>query len=182
MTENFSLDANQVKTQQDFYNFIEQLAKAAKNSERSLEEYLRALWVRLQASRDKPVSFTMLAQLLSTALTSTIAPFDPTWLRYKNPPRELSQMKPVEDTFAFAMNMLLYQIADLHQMKAEGILDQPPHVLWLGVNRQGGRTWYNFVPAAFLDAGIGPMRADSQETDCDWDILAIFLWLGQNYE
>lgn len=51
----------QVKTQQDFYNFVQKLAKEASSSERTLEEYLRALWLLVQANKDTQVSFALLA-------------------------------------------------------------------------------------------------------------------------
>jgi hypothetical protein len=119
---------------------------------------------------------------LAEAVVSPVAPFDLNWLTYKEPPSELSQNQPLEDDFGFVQKMLLYQIADLHQMKDEGVLEQPPHVLWLGTSRKGGQTWYNFEPASFLSCSLGGLRRDAQNTACDWSMLAILLWLGQIYE
>ena len=77
--------------------------------------------------------FYFLAQLLAEALDSSIAPLD-----------ELGQNQPIADDFGFLQKMLLYQIADLHQMKVEGVLAHPPHILWLGASHKGETTWYNF--------------------------------------
>ena len=182
MTDQSALNPNLVISQKDFCAFVEGLSKEAHKTERSLEDYLRALWLLLQVNKDAKVSYTLLAQILFQALTSPVAPFENHWLNYTSPPLELGQQQPVEDGFGFLEKMILYQIADLHKMKEEGVLDLPPHVLWLGASRKNGKTWYNFVPSSFLFGAIGGLNTDSDNTDCDWSILAIFLWLGQIYE
>ncbi len=182
MAESNLLDASSVKTQRDFCRFVKELAESNGYSERTLEEYLRALWPLAQANKDAPVSFGLLASVLAEAWVSPIEPFDPEWLSYTDPPAELSQGAQAADSFGFLKKMLLYQIADLHRMKQEGVLDRPPHVLWLGASRKGGRQWFNFIPAYFLRCALGGMDPEANHTDCDWSVLAIFLWLGQIYE
>jgi hypothetical protein len=182
MTEFSSMNTDQVKTQKDFCEFIRVLAKNASSSDRSLEEYLRALWLLVQEYKNDKLSFALLAQILADALTAPVAPFDDNWLNYEEPPAELHQGHPVENDFEFLQKMLLYQIADLHRMREEGVLDAPPHILWMGASRKGGSVWYNFEPATFLGIALGGIKADSDNTEYDWSNLAIQLWLGQIYE
>jgi hypothetical protein len=182
MTESTSMNIGQIKTQKDFCDFIRVLAKDASSSNRSLEDYLRALWLLVQKHKNDKLSFVLLAQMLNDALTAPVAPFDDDWLNYEKPPSELSQNHPVENDFEFLKKMILYQIADLHRMREEGALDAPPHILWLGASRKGGSTWYNFEPATFLSIALGGIKTDSDNTEYDWSNLAIQLWLGQIYE
>jgi len=182
MTEYFSMNTDQVKTQKDFCDFIRALANNASKSDRSLEEYLRALWLLVQKYKNDKLSFALLAQMLADALIAPVAPFDDDWLIYEEPPSELSQNHPIENDFEFLKKMLLYQIADLHRMREEGVLDTPPNILWLGASRKGGETWYNFEPATFLNVALGGIKTDSDNTEYDWSDLAIQLWLGQIYE
>jgi hypothetical protein len=182
MTNLSPLKPDDVVTLKDFCSFVENLAKESQQSELSLEEYLRAFWLLVQTNQNAKASFTLFANMLSQALTSPIASFDNDWLNYTAPPPEIGYSQPVEDGIGFLKKMLLYQIADLHRMKEEGVLDQPPHILWLGTSRKGGRTWYNFLPSTFLSCALGGLNANSETTDCDWSILAVFLWLGQIYE
>ena len=182
MTNSSLLKPELVRTLKDFCSFVENLAKASQQSERSLEEYLRALWPLVQENKEAKASYTLFAQMLSQSLTSQIAAFDNGWLEYTSPPPEIGHSQPVEDGIGFIKKMLLYQIADLHRMKEQGVLDQPSHILWLGASRKGGRTWYNFLPSTFLSCALGGLNANSETTDCDWSVLAVFLWLGQIYE
>ena len=83
------MEANQDNTQKDFCGFVRLLAREASTSDRSLEEYLRALWLLVQEHQDVSVSFSLLAQLLAAALTAPEAPFNEDWLSYESPPEEL---------------------------------------------------------------------------------------------
>jgi len=182
MTEIPSMNSEQVKTQKDYCDFVHALAESASASDRSLEDYLRALWLLIQGHKDSNLSFALCAQLLADALTSPVAPFDNEWLIFKEPPSELSQNQPIQNEYQFLRKMILYQIADLHRISEEGALDAPPHILYMGASRKGGRTWYNFEPQTFLDVALGGMKADPNLTEWDWGGLAIQLWLGQIYE
>ncbi len=176
------MNANQVINQQDFCDVARELSEQAASSDRSLEEYLRALWLLVQSNRDTQVTYALLAQILAEALVSPIAPFDPDWLSYENWPTELWQKQPIQDDFAFLQSMLLYQIADLRRMKDEGVLDNRPFVLWLGIHRKNGATWFNFRPSTFLECAFRGLRVDPDSTACDWSSLAELLYLGQIYE
>ncbi len=113
MQPQHTLNTSEIRTLADFRTYVKQLSREAQNSPRSLEEYLSALLLLVQVNRQSSVLFAQIAQILSEALTSPIAPFDTIWLRFKRPPAELGQRGPIDDDFSFSEKMLLYQIADL---------------------------------------------------------------------
>ena len=182
MTNSSPLKPIDVVTLSDFCSFVEALANDLQQPERSLEEYLRALRMLVQANQNVNASFALFADMLSRAMTSPIASFDNDWLNFTTPPDEVGSNQTVEDGMGFLNKMLSYQIADLHRMKEEGVLDQEPHILWLGASRKDGVIWYNFEPGTFLSCALGGFDANSEITECDWSLLASFLWLGQIYE
>jgi len=189
MTNSSKLKPDDVIKLRDFCSFVENLAEESEKSERSLEEYLRAFWLLVQANQNAMPSYALFAQMLSQALLSPIASFDNDWLNYTSPPGEVGYSRSADgnswsvgDEIDPLKKMLLYQIADLHKMKDEGVLEQPPHILWLGVRRKGGETWYNFLPSTFLSCALGGLNAESESTDCHWSSLTVFFQLGQGYE
>jgi len=179
---NFHMKTDQIKTQKEFCDFIHLLTKSANGFDRSLEEYLSALWLLAQKHKNDELSFALLAKMLDDAFVTPAPPFDLNWLNYEEPPSELSQNYPVKNKFEFFQKMILYQIADLHRMRQEGVFETPPQFLWLGASRKGGVTWYNFEPVGFLYNALGGLEAGSNNTEYDWGNLAIQLWLGQIYE
>jgi hypothetical protein len=200
--------AEDIQTVVDFHRFVSHLVDTAAMSYRgtleaylvdtaamsyrgTLEAYLSALWSLVQQHRTTPTSYALFGQLLADAFTSTPPPFDEQWLTYDAPPEEVG-IDPAEvaDGFVFVQNLLLYQIADLHRMRAAGLLDQPGHILQMGVTSPTGETWYNCSPVSFLggasillpdELGAGAEN-DQSVSVCTWGDLASFLWLGQIYE
>ena len=170
-----------ITTSSDLHTFIAGLVKAFDDNRieytDSLEEYLRALWSLVQRHRDSQLSYSLMAELIASALSAESAPFDERWLTYTKP----FLPEPPEDTGTFEMlnDTLLYQIADLHRMKLTGQLDQSPSVLYMGVNSPTGHTWYNFDVAGFLNQG---RRCFPVSEAIDWADFIVFLWCGQIYE
>lgn len=178
-------DRYQITTISDFRRFVKSLVETEADSFKgSLEKYLRSLWGLIQKHKDSSVSYGVLGQLLAEGFTAQPVPFDDNWLRYDAPPEELRarDLKQVKDDYDFVRKMILYQIADLHQMKSAGLLDKSPQELYFGIDSPTGYRWYNFHPASYLDCASQSLMSDSEHTECNWSDLAIFLWLGQIYE
>ena len=184
------MEASEVKTESDFLDFVKILSKTtAKTYEGSLEEYLRALWVVIQDNKGHEVTYTLLAKLLEDAFKTQPLPFQEDWLKYTAFPKGVGgNLETIKDKFGFMRDILLFQIADLHKMKANGTLDKSPELLWLGINSPTGHSWYNLHPSSFLNSArrgivdsLEPGTSSYNEI-CDWGDFSIFLWLGQNYE
>ena len=173
------MNVEPVQTAEDFQLFVDDLVNTlARTSQRNLDEYLRALWGLLVSQQDKEPTWQLLAQLFRRAFIEPAYEFDHNWLQYTDPDTEFYQTTRSE--FDVLKQMLLYQIADLHRMRASGNFDLPGYILSGGISSPTGHIWYNFSPEDFLasaNSGI-QFRADH----CTWSDLALFLWLGQIYE
>ena len=142
---------------------------------RTLEEYLRALWLLVQAHRQEPVTWAVISELLTAAFSAEPAAFDQSWLRYKSPP--FSQKR---EGFAYLQHMLLYQIADLHRMREAGTLNFDATTLYFGVDSPTGHRWYNFEINGFFECAFSGAEGNLEESS--WENLAELLYLGQIYE
>jgi hypothetical protein len=146
--------------------------------DRSLEEYLRALWVLVQSHRSEQVSWTLIGSILTDAFTIEPLAFDPQWLQYNEPPLR----KNISDPYAYLQHMLLYQIADLHRMQEAGTLNLSPVTLYGGIDSPTGHRWYNFSTESYFECAFSGAEEGNQSQECDWDSLADLLYLGQIYE
>jgi hypothetical protein len=170
-----------VKTMSDYAYFIEDLVDEGKiKFEESLETYLRALWGLILKHKNVVPSWMLFAYLVEEAFYAAPTPFSEEWIIYAKPPN-LDTNDP-NQSFETLQKMILYQIAELRLMKANGTLDLPGHILFMGVVGPSGHGWYNFHPLSFLRQGVDPSQPDKNQVQCDWYDLAIILWLGQIYE
>jgi hypothetical protein len=181
----------QITTLDDFLSAISLALKADPDKiYRPLDEYLRALWGLVQAHQNDPVSFALLANLLTEATLSEATPFDQDWLQFT----ELPARNERDDDFEYLRKTILCQIADLHRIKS---MNLSPQDLYGGVWLPTGNSWYNFQVDDFLWQALVGFRAhngifqkhlstaigrDPQSTQCDWFLLTDFLGLGQMYE
>jgi hypothetical protein len=191
-----------LETNRDLYLFVSQLGVT---HERSLEDFLRALWTLVQRHRDRPsLTLSEFAALLEQSFSAP--PGDP-------PP-------PVEGEpsgFARFEQVLIQQIIDLREMAQAGTLDD--QMRYFGVNAPRGSRWYNFDPSTFLECAMAGTYGGWEEGDAggrelvpgkvavvdahgkvhavdpqdivepvrvidgvDWDGFVSFLWAGQAYE
>ena len=173
------MNFTEVKTISDFRRYVLSLADGrATASNRSLEEYLRALWRCIQQIQAEAVTFSLLAQLLQDAFIVDPLPFDESWLQYGTLPDIHS--KANQEAFAVLQQMICYQIADLHRMDQANLLDN--QFRYYGIDSPTGYRWFNFDPASYLGCAVQSIQKESAFTDASWTDLAIVLWLGQIYE
>ena len=173
------MDHSQVKTRGDFRTYVLWLANGiATTAPQSLEEYLRALWSLLPRYQTDTVPFSLLAQVLHDAFFTEPPPFDEHWLQYDRPPDVDEEEN--EESFAGLQQMIGYQIADLHRMAQEKLLDNK--LRYFGITSPTGYTWYNFEPSSYLHCAIQSLQKDNTDTNGSWTFLTILLWLGQIYE
>lgn len=146
--------------------------------DRSLEEYLRALWRLVQTHRNEQVSWTLIGSILTQAFTTEPLAFDPHWLHYDAPPLQ----EDVPDPYAYLQQMVLYQIADLHQMQNAGTFSLSRAILYGGVDSPTGHRWYNFSTESYFECAFSGAEEKNQIEECSWADLADLLYLGQIYE
>jgi hypothetical protein len=187
-------------TNRDLYLFV-----AAIETQRSLEDYLRALWRLAEPHRAlaalPPEMFT---ELLTDALEAE--------------PRAYDAALPTGNAgYASFEATIASQIVDLHEMAANGQLDN--EYRYFGISAPRGGSWYNFDPRGYLECAVAGTFAGWEEgddtgrgyvpglvaaTDADgniamvdprsiedpvgalspitWDAFAEFLFTGQIYE
>jgi hypothetical protein len=182
------MDISQIISTADFLEFVAELSEV--ETERTLDEYLRALWGLIQKHSNERPAYSMLARLLFEAFTSKPVQFDSDWLKFTRPPIS----GEVKESFEYLKQVILCQIADLHRMKA---IEITPIEKYSGFTSPTGNTWHNFDPSDYLEAASNGFRAhvrrDSkvywsvfphtfESTECDWGDLAEILCLGQIYE
>lgn len=178
------MDPEHVITVGDYHRFVGWLGRTvAPNYTGPLEQYLRSVLSAATIHHSEPPTFRLLARILTIAFSRPPVPFDPAWLAYTDPPAVVFAFDgdPATDaSFSALQHMLYYQIADLHRLQDDGILDDP--LRYGGLKSSSGNYWYNFDPQSFLECAAASGRIDAPETECDWDALIITLWLGQIYE
>lgn len=192
---------NQIKTNRDFYIALTTLIKNQRDSERSLEEYLRAI-LKLSYQHQTREVFPIkdFFNLLVEAFSADGIDFDPTWQENFQPDDwEIHGYEGWRLT-------ITRQIVDLREMEEAGILDD--EFCYYGVNSPRGYRWYNFDPCTFLECGtvgkfggwrdgdetnreyvkdVSDAAKEQQEMIVDleivtWDDFRDFLGLGQEYE
>lgn len=165
-------------------------------TERSLEDYLRALWQIASRMADATPSADDVAEMLRRAAIEEPPAFDPRWLAEHTVCPE-----PQKGSFEDWEKTILYQIVDLRRMAEVGTLEDPER--YFGVVSPSGARWYNFDPVTYLECAVrgtvGGYEADevivlipdesgdddSPVFDLDdfgWEQFTDMLWCGQFYE
>lgn len=136
-----------LRTNRDLYLFIAELCKQP--TARTLEDYLKALWLLGLREREREdLPLPRFAALLQEALHAEAPPFDPQWVgRYRLVPAEVPAVG-----HARWEEVILRQIVDLHEMQADGLLDN--ELRGFGIDAPRGLRWYNFDPGSFLECGV----------------------------
>lgn len=126
--------------------------------------------------------------------------FDPHWLNIQDPPIEELELNfgdpdlPIEiierrssgkeEDFAFLLQVLTFQIAELRRMSGKQLDNQ---YRYFGVESETGHYWYNFEPFANLESGIRGYMDNIREGKrpseiITWKALADMIELGRIYE
>jgi hypothetical protein len=175
------MNIDRVTSVDDFITFVRGLVEMATSYDGSLEKYLRSVLRAVLRHRDERPTWQLLARSLAQAFDMLPESFNRAWLVYAEPPALQPQRSSGSaDTFDELLQLLRYQISDLHRMAKEGILKTPFRDG--GIDSPTGHRWFNFDPATFLECASRGMRENKAAAECSWSDLANFLWLGQIYE
>jgi hypothetical protein len=136
--------SNELRTNRDLYLFVAEICRANAQSDRTLEDYLKALWRLGSVERERgALPLARFAALLEEALRSEAPQFDPIWSRnYLRDMNGFSGYVHWEQT-------ILRQIVDLHEMEEAGTLGND--LRYFGVDAPRGLRWFNFDPLTFLE-------------------------------
>ncbi len=132
-------------TNRDLYLFVADLVERKKDTEHSLEDYLRCFLRLVGAHRDAPglapEAFTTILERSFDEPTSAAA-------------EDRAGGAP---GFAELVALLAQQIRDLHEMDEAGTLRD--ELRYFGKNAPSGSRWYNFDPCTFIEcATAGTFR------------------------
>jgi hypothetical protein len=190
-----------LRTNSDLYQTVVTLGESKHARERSLEEYLRALWsAGYDHSSTGSLSLAEFVWLLTSALDGPVPPFDPFWAK-----EDLS-LTDGADSFTIWARTLRGQICDLRELASDGLYENPNRYLGVEAPRPNGTDrrptsprWYNFDIESYLECGVegafGGWRpefegavvddepADAMPLDrLTWADLTKFVVCGQSYE
>lgn len=155
---------------------------AAGGIDRSLDEYLRALWC-LGAEHHRAgrayLTAGELAELLARAFEAPAPPFDPMWRALRD-----QTIEPASDGFTTWESTVREQILDLDELVRSGLADASGSFFAVDadeVDAPGGGRWSNLAPRDFLTAACHSTFGDIETTlpPIDWDRFASFLTRGQ---
>ncbi len=174
------------------------------NYARSLEEYLRSLWIVINRYKGQTVSYQLFAKVTQEAFDAEPGEFDDRWLtykkelawdyrdgkyviqEYKNGDWVITQFDV--DDFEILTHTILCQIADLHRMRDKQLTDPNR---WFGIDSPTGNRWYNFDVFGYWECATRGVLDHLRSSEsfirhrllhCTWALFAAFLELGQSYE
>jgi hypothetical protein len=183
-----TIDLARIRTVRDLCAYV---AEASGNTERPLDEYLRALW-RLGAERHRAgrayLTAAELAEILAAAFEAPAPPFDPSWRLLRD-----QTIDTVLDGFTTWEATVRDQILDLDELVRSGLADASGSFFVVDVDEvdaPGGGRWGNLAPRDYLSAactatfGEGSRDGNIDEPAdllglIDWDRFASFLATGQ---
>lgn len=154
------------------------MLRAAEGATRSLEEYLRALWLLSRTERHRSaLPPDVVTGLLTGALTSSVPPFDDAW--------RATDFAGVARGFEAWERIILSQIADLREF-AEAP-PQPYPDLGIDAPRTGGTRanglrWYNHTVPGFLECAMAGALGGWDLRPLTWQEMTEVLGCGQEYE
>ncbi len=143
-------------------------------SEINLEDYLLTLLRKVEESKEERPSLDLFYKLITESTQINPLKFDEEWRKNDDP-----GMDKDPESYEDVINLLKYQISELHIMKEKGMLDDPNRSMGLNSPR-GQHAWFNFEIPTFL--GVEVDQVVNSEIRIDWGYLAMILWLGQIYE
>lgn len=149
---------NIIQTNRDLYRAVAALIQERRESERLLEEYLRALFQAAQPfAQRESLSLQEFFGLLAVSFTAPAAAFDEGWrARFEE---DLAR----RSGFAGWQARLIRQVVDLREMDERGTLRN--EMRYFGIDSPRGQCWYNFDPCTFLECGATGTFGGWQEGD-----------------
>lgn len=121
-------------TNRELYRAALELGKASRELGRPLRTFLIGLYEELRNLAD--VNPDVFCQALTKSLECR---------------EEVFERKPERPEFRGAADLLVQQIQDLDDMRAGGQLEDPER--YFGIKAPGGRIWFNFTTAGYLECG-----------------------------
>jgi hypothetical protein len=147
-----------IQTNRDLYLAIAQLIQEHKLTSRSLEAYLRSLWLLASEHQALPgFSAAAFFDILNRTFSASVPPFNEVWRQqYNEDNDDLSGYAAWQAT-------ILRQIVDLREMDEQGILKDKYR--YFGINSPRGQRWYNFDPGTFLECAMAGTYSGWQPDD-----------------
>jgi hypothetical protein len=133
-----------LRTNRDFYLGMIALCKMRASNERTLEEYLRALFAKAeQLQANEIITIDDFHTLLADAFETAPAQFENAWRE------QYDHLDTSAAGFAGWRACILQQIVDLREMaEAEMLTNKYLH---FGIDAPRGNRWYNFDPLTYLE-------------------------------
>ncbi len=163
-----------MRTNRDLYQFVNELSKSYESSDRSLEDYLRALLILGRRRRaEASISLPQFVAMLEESFVLEPSAFDPAWLIA---PTSTS----FDDGYSKWERTILSLIVDLHRMKALGMFDDMERYFAWGARGPHAtdemakliKGWANLDPLCFLERGVaGAFGGDGIPTISDKNLF-----------
>ena len=178
-----------------FREFVDYCESNFSGCEITLEEYLINLLFLVRENRESQVTERLILSILEGAFEpQEDYRFESEWLIYTGPANiPFDEVKWVQievqspQDYEYLEHTLLFQIAELHRMKEDGILDKPDHELYGGIDSPSGHRWYNFSPIPYLSvvascfSSCGSYQSE-EACEIDWLDLESILETGRTWE
>lgn len=149
---------------------------------RNFEEYMLALYGLLLNTSPQSCSASLLLGLLKEAYHAPVYPFDDEWLDSAAQPEfeDLITAKNQEDGFSLLLNVMRFQIAELHRIGEKWPSEEEQ---MYGYTSPTGTRWENLQPIYNLKSGIRCMKDYKMDTEkITWQYLAAAFEFGRVYE
>lgn len=196
------MDIEQIRNARCFYEYVLDMVQRNSLTDRSMGEYLRALWGEIQRYREAPVTYALLAQLLENAYTSDPVPYNDDWkeVRRKGWTWDRKLKEYVTKVFDRKTGQWIIKergidpfeilkMTILQQITERFLLENEENELTEEEREKLINDWSNPEPFSFISTGliaICPDKETREDPQSDeylsWGDIAAFLSIGQVYD
>ncbi len=194
------MKTEEITTASDLKEFVDKLITKHSLTERTMGEYLRAMWAAILKHKDDVVTYALLAQIIEAGYVIEPLPFDRNWLKVEQSSWTWDDGSESYAIRSFDRTNKRWVILERHidpfrilkwtiltQISERYLLENEPNTLSEQEKRNLRNSWSNPDPYPYFQTAMYVLYEDhtgEEKTpqELDWTELAVILSIGQVYD